>query len=219
MTTKLPYIVLALIGIAFLVGYCNREPETVKPETTAEATRQRIQNSDSLAAEIFAQVAKEHQKQIEALYSDLATAEGKRKQAEQKALESANTYAKTPILSNCDAALKDCQYENETKGYSLAVQEKMIAEQDSFISVQAFEINRIIAVKDSMNAGWEAANKKLTNKPLKVYATAAFEQHPINNNAKLGGTVTYDRWLFGYQKGIIQNTHEVKAGFLLQFKK
>jgi hypothetical protein len=157
-------VALVVFNLISLCQYLPNIQDGHDSDTTRikpEQTRQHIQNTDSLHAEIFAQVAKEHQKQIEALYSTLATAEWKRKQAEQKARESALQYAKTNTLPDCDKALKDCQYENETKGFSLAVQERMIAEQDSFISVQAFEINRINAVKDSLNTGWAAANKEV----------------------------------------------------------
>lgn len=169
---------LVIYNLIALLGKCNRpEPIGKTEQLPAEPIRQRVVQLDTTERAKFRKLAAERLTRIEALQRTIIAETGKRKQAEQKARESANTYAKTPTLLNCDKALQDCQEENETKAYSLAVQERMLSEYDSLNTLQVSEIARQSAVIDTLSNGWQAANaenaklaKKVTrkNKLLKI---------------------------------------------------
>lgn len=185
MSINKPYILTALF-VAIVLGLivwkrCQRENlPSVKP-TPAEITRQRITATDTTEIAKYRKLAAERLTQLQALKRDLATAKGKDKQQAAKAHHSANEYAKTPTLNNCDTALSDCQEENSTKAYSLAVQERMLAVYEKGHLADSLEIGRLGSVKDSLNDGWRKSNEYAGTLEKKISKK--------NNLLKIGGGV------------------------------
>ena len=163
MNSLKPYLLIAAF-IALAVIYwqgCERKPDHIPDAgkmVPAEPVRQRVVETDTTERAKYRKLAAERLTQIEALQRTIIAETGKRKQAEQKARESAAAYAKNPSLHTCHTALTDCQYENETKAYSLAVQERMISEYDSLQKIQVSEIGRQNSVIDTLAEGWRIAN-------------------------------------------------------------
>lgn len=160
-------------GLVALLRYCTTS--TAPPPTTAppEAARREVVTVDSSG---YAQYREREAKQlarIKALQRDSAAAKGKDKAATTKAHHSADTFAKTPTLDNCRTALADCQGENETKAFSLAVQERMLAELESRHKNDSAEIIRNRGTVAELSDGWEAANKALSKEQGKRFVLSA----------------------------------------------
>lgn len=174
MTKPNLFLVFAIAAALLLtwLGFksCDRQEESAKaPAAKSETIRQRVATTNATESAKYQTNDAKLLAVIEALRSDLATETGKRKAAEQKARESAAEYAKNRTLDNCDKALTDCQEESETKSYSLAVSERMIAGYESSDSLHREEIDRLVAVSDIRDKGWEEANRKLAKEKGKRF--------------------------------------------------
>jgi opacity protein-like surface antigen len=77
-----------------------------------------------------------------------------------KARQSAQKFAKSGKVEDCRDALYDCQGENETKGYAIAIQNRMLSAADSLNRRHVSEILRQMSVKDSLSTGWGQANQR-----------------------------------------------------------
>lgn len=165
MKKTIEIFLLIILGL-LIIGWCSQflpscereQGGIVKRDTPAEKQMDRVVSTDTTERAKYRKLAAKRLTQIEALQRTIIAETGKRKQAEQKARESANTYAKTPTLLNCHKALTDCQEENATKAYSLMVQERMLTEYDSLQKIQVSEITRQVSVIDTLSNGWQAAN-------------------------------------------------------------
>jgi opacity protein-like surface antigen len=164
MTNHRPYfiafgILAALVLIFFGVQECKRKTEA--EPVPAEATRQRVVNTDSIEHSAFQKRDAYWKGRIKADSIERITATFKDKLATEKARQSANTYAKTGKHEDCTTALTDCKEENATKAYALDVQERMLTEYDSLSKLQGHEIGRSRSVIDTLSRGWAEANRKL----------------------------------------------------------
>lgn len=161
-------MVLVAAMLVFLgIRIINRERAEVEP-IPAEAERKAEIRIDSTGREKYRKAALYWEARYKADSALKTAARSKDKQAAEKAHQSANTYAKMPTLPNCDKALADCQEENETKAYSIAVQERMLAEADSLDRVRVAEIDRQKAQIDTCFAKWGKANEEIARLEKKV---------------------------------------------------
>lgn len=137
---------------------------------------------------------------IKALRSDsLATAKGKDKQASEKARQSALKYRETRKPEDCSTALVDCQEENATKGYSLAVQERMIAGLESSDSLHREEIERQGETIGKLDNGWKKANEELAKEKGKRFGlglSAGYGASKFGLSPQVSVSVNYNLWKF-----------------------
>lgn len=163
-----PHLFTAFVMAAFVIGVlvsksCERE-KSAEPRTISqhETARQKQIAADSIAREEWAADTlktftrfKARERVLDSLASELP-------RQREKAQHSANTYAKTPTLTNCQHALKDCQHENETQRYALGVQGQQLSEYEQAQKADRKEIARSHAAADSSFAGWGQANADLS---------------------------------------------------------
>lgn len=157
------FLVAVLCAAIFAARSCNREKkDTPNQGTPNEAARQKQIAVDSIARKEWAADTlktftrfKARERVLDSLASELP-------RQREKAQHSANTYAKTPTLTNCHHALKDCQHENETQRYALGVQGQQLSEYEQAQKADRKEIARSHAAADSSFAGWGQANADLS---------------------------------------------------------
>ena len=227
MQTYKPYLLAAAgLIVAFLTFRdCSRTEPVITEPAKSGATRsekRNILNTDSLNSATEAKVRHALDSLRQHLDNRYAVELSKYKKQRRKDQDSEADYRAGKV--HCDSVIA-------AKNRTILSSEALLAKHDSTIQSDSLKLasyKREVEAKnaaigmltktiDKAVAGLEDYDKQLNKEKnkLRVYGTAAYETHPINNNLKIGGTATYKRGLVGYQKGIIQNTHEVKAGVLL----
>lgn len=172
--TALLLFLLAAVAALIAVRYCNRE-KIAEPRiiTQSEAQRQGMVTRDTLAAASYRADTARMGSENRALRRELLAATSKDKQQAEKARHSAATFAKSGKVEDCRQALADCQGENDTKAYSIVVQNRMLAAADSTQKRDRQEIGRQRGVLDSAFTGWGQANEALRKEKGKRFVLSA----------------------------------------------
>lgn len=150
---------------------CERQAELqMKEPIPAEIGLQNIITLDSIARLNYQRDTAMLGAANAALKRELSDLKGKLSRQGQKASQSALEFQKTPTLSSCTKALKDCQEESETKSGYIAVQDRIIQAADSSQRRDRKELARSYMVSDSLGKGWQAANKAIRKDKAKNWA-------------------------------------------------
>lgn len=157
-------IIALLMAVILVLAFrkCERQAELqMKEPVRAEIALQNLLTLDSIARLNYQRDTAMLAAANSALKRELSDLKGKLSRQTTKAQQSAQEYQKTPTLSTCSEALKDCHEESETKSGVIAVQDRMLSAADSSQRRDRKEIARSYAVSDSLGKGWNAANKAL----------------------------------------------------------
>lgn len=174
---------LAGLGFAAIVILLLKGCEREQPAPTTAPEKQ---ITGLTTREAPARVSYQKQAQlidrIKWLVSDsIRHAKGKATTKQVKAQHSAQIYAVTPILANCDTALSDCQQANAAHLEVIALQDRQLNRADSSQVVDRNEIQRSYSAFDSVAVvatGLVQENRKLGQKVTRK-----------NNLLKIGSAV------------------------------
>lgn len=159
-----PLLIALLLAVCLFLAFrkCDRQPEPKQVKLIpAEIALQNLLTLDSIARLNYQRDTAMLAAANQALKRELSDLKGKLSTQTTKAQQSALNYQKTPTLSTCSEALKDCHEESETKSGIIAVQDRLLTAADSSQRKDRKEIARSYAVSDSLGKGWDAANKAL----------------------------------------------------------
>lgn len=166
-------IIALLMAVILLLVFrkCERQAELqMKEPIRAEIALQNIITMDSIARLNYQRDTAMLAAENSALKRELSNLKGKLSTQTAKAQHSAQEYAKTPTLSTCHEALKDCHEESETKSEYIAVQDRLLSAADSSQRLDRKEIARVYWVADSLARGWQKANRDLRKDRSKNWA-------------------------------------------------